>query len=709
LAHFLLFVPLVNAESKEESLLAAARQGDIAKVRELLDQGVDVNAKTRYGATALSFAADKGHVEIVKLLIERKADINTKDTFYNATPITWAYSKDRCEIVGLLLQAGATGGAGLLTGAARSGQIDMLKVVLATGQPKQADLDAARRVATKQEIIELLEKAGAKAPEPKAKVTAGPPLEPFVGYFKNAEAGDVEVAQQDGELVVKVDGRALMTLKHQKDDVFQPEGGSGTFEFRRKDSVVTGFVRKSDNAGDRVFDRVDKPISPAELKPKQEAPEPTEKVMAPANWPQFRGLGATGVADGQFPPTNFDATTGRNLRWKTPIPGLGHSCPVVFGDWVFITTAVGEPAKQTIRSGQYGDVDSVDDKSPHEWKVYCLDKSTGSVKWESTAHQGIPKGKRHLKSTLANPTPATDGRFVVASFGPEGLYCYDVNGRLKWKRELGDLDSGWFYDPDYQWGFGSSPIIFQDRVIIQCDVGKGSYLAAFALSDGTPLWNTPRDEIPSWGTPTVIHGPNRVELVTNGTNFARGYDPMTGQQLWQLGKHSEITVPTPFFGAGLIFVCSGYRPVQPIYAIRLGAKGDISLEKEMTNNDHIAWSVSRGGPYMPTPIVYGEHLYVCTNAGLLTCFEATTGKKLYSERIGGAGGYTASPVAADGRLYFTSEEGGVRVVRAGPKFELIAINPLGEITLATPAIADGLFIVRTKNHVLAFQRPTAGP
>ncbi|HVS35084.1 MAG TPA: PQQ-binding-like beta-propeller repeat protein [Gemmataceae bacterium] len=267
------------------------------------------------------------------------------------------------------------------------------------------------------------------------------------------------------------------------------------------------------------------------------------------------------------------------------------------------------------------------------------------------------------------------------------------------------LDSGWFYDADYQWGFGSSPILCKGLVIVQCDVGKGSFLAAYRVVDGAEVWKMSRDEIPSWGTPTVVEGPQRVELITNATHFVRGYDPLTGEELWRLGRNAEITVPTPVYGEGLIFITSGYRPVQPIYAVHPGAAGDLTLKEDQTSSDAVAWSASKGGPYMATPIVYDGLLYVCSTAGVVTCYEAKTGKQVYKERLGGGAGYTASPVAADGRIYFTGEDGVVRVVRAGPKYELLAVNPLGDSCMATPAVCDGMAIFRTQHFLYGVGRP----
>jgi len=420
------------------------------------------------------------------------------------------------------------------------------------------------------------------------------------------------------------------------------------------------------------------------------------------NWPSFRGANASGVADGKPTATSWDATKGTNILWKTPIPGLAHASPVVWGDKVFVTTAVSSKGGEYFRHGLYGDVDMDKDTSPHTWHVYAIDKRTGKIIWDRIAHEGVPKIKRHIKSTHASSTPATDGNYVVAFFGSEGLFCYDLKGKLIWKKDLGLLDTGWFYDPDYQWGTASSPIIYKNMVIVQCDVQKNSFIAAYDLKDGKQLWMTPREEIPSWGTPTIYEGPARVELITNATRAVRAYDPMTGKELWRLVGNPEVTATTPITGHGLIFICNSYRPNQPIYAIRGGATGDISLKPNETTNQHVAWSMQRGGTYMPSPLIYGEYLYTCANQGVMACYNPKTGERLYQQRIGDKGGsYSASPVAADGKIYLSSEDGEIFVVKAGAKYELLATNQMGEVLMATPAISDGMIFVRGRNNVFA--------
>jgi outer membrane protein assembly factor BamB len=426
------------------------------------------------------------------------------------------------------------------------------------------------------------------------------------------------------------------------------------------------------------------------------------------HWPSFRGPRASGVAEGATP-THWNVEKGENLRWKTPIPGLGHSSPVIWGDRIFVTTAVKEGDAE-LKVGLYGDIQPVNETTPHRWQVLCLDGQTGKVLWERTAREGVPIIKRHPKASHASSTPATDGRHIVAFFGSEGLYCYDVAGRLLWKKDLGRLDSAFFRVPSAQWGFASSPLIHDGRVVVQCDVLTNSFVAAFDVKDGKELWRTPRDEVPTWCTPTVLARDGRTQVVLNGYQHAGGYDLLTGKEIWKLTGGGDIPVPTPIVAHDLIFLTSAHGPVAPIYAIGTSATGDISLRDGATTNAHIAWSVPRRGNYMQTPLVVGDCLYCCNDAGVLTCYEARTGYVHYSERLGSGGsGFTASGVAADGKLYFASEVGKVFVVRAGPKFEVLATNELGETCMATPAISEGALFFRTRNHLTAIGADQKAP
>ena len=428
------------------------------------------------------------------------------------------------------------------------------------------------------------------------------------------------------------------------------------------------------------------------------------------NWPQFRGERANGVADGKPVPTKWNPETGENIAWKVEIPGLAHASPVVWGDRIYVVTAVSADTNPFFKAGPYGDVDSVNETAKYSWRVLALDKKTGKVIWDREAANGLPKVKRHTKATHANSSPATDGEHIVAFFGTEGgLYCYDKKGKLQWKQDLGALDSGWFFDADYQWGTASSPIIYKNLVILQVDVQKASYIAAWDLKSGKQVWKTERAEIPSWGTPTIVEGKQRVELVTNATKAMRGYDPLTGKELWTLNGNPEITTTTPVAGHELIFIANSYRPNQPVYAIKQGvAQGDISLPEGKTANDAIAWSTQRGGSYQPTPLLYGDHLYVCNNNGALNVYNAKTGERAYQKRVSEKGSsYSASPVGANGYLYFPNEDGDVVVIKAGTTYEFVSQNPLGEVLMASPAISDGMLIVRGQKHLFAIAETAA--
>ncbi len=437
------------------------------------------------------------------------------------------------------------------------------------------------------------------------------------------------------------------------------------------------------------------------------APPATEKSDAPKapspHWPQFRGPGASGVADGHALPTTWDVAENKGVKWKTEIIGLGHSGPVIWGDRLFVTTAVSGKKDPQLKHGLYGDIVPVIDDTEHTWHVICLDKNTGAILWNREAFSGVPKIKRHTKATHANSTAATDGEHVIAFFGSEGLYCYTVDGELKWKKDFGVLDAGYFAMKNAQWGFGSSPIIHDGKVIVQCDVQDNPFVAALDIRDGRELWRTPRNEVCTWSTPTIVPAAARTELVLNGFKQIAGYDPADGRLLWEMRGTGDIPTPTPVYAHGLIFLHSAHGPGSPIYAVRPGGSGDISLSGDETSNAFVAWSRKRGGPYQPTAIAYGDYFYTADDRGVLTCYEPLTGKQVYRRRVadGAGGGYTASPIAGDGKLYLTSEDGDIFVVKAGPEYELLAQNKLGDVCLATPAISAGVVYFRTKGQVIA--------
>ena len=426
-------------------------------------------------------------------------------------------------------------------------------------------------------------------------------------------------------------------------------------------------------------------------------------LASDANWPQFRGPSASGMGTGS-PPAGWNGESGKNVLWKTAIPGLGHSSPVIWGDRIFLTSAVPAAGDSLLKVGLYGDIEPVKGEGAQTFKVYCLDRNSGKILWERTASSGQPKIMRHPKSTHANPTPATDGKHLVVFFGSEGLFTFDLDGKLLWKKDFGKLDAGFYMVPDAQWGFASSPIIYQDMVIIQADVQRDSFLAALDVSSGKELWRTPRNDVPTFGTPAVIpytaHGSAGFQVVVNGWKHIGGYDLKTGKELWRLTGGGDIPVPTPVFLDGLAVITNAHGSGRPIYAIRTDAAGDITKDRSS-----IAWSQERAGNYMQTPLLDGGLGYFCFDTGVLSVYQMSNGQKLYQQRLGGGtSGYTSSPVAADGRLYVTNEDGHKYVLAMGREYKLLAENELGETVMATPAISDGVLYIRGGKHLFAVGR-----
>lgn len=419
-------------------------------------------------------------------------------------------------------------------------------------------------------------------------------------------------------------------------------------------------------------------------------------------WPQYRGYRAAGLATDAPTPTQWDTESGRNVLWQVEIPGLAHAAPIVWKDRVYVATARGE-GKAGLKIGLYGDIGAADDTGVQQWRLLAIDRQTGKIIFNELGHEGRPRIKRHTKSTHCNSTPATDGRHIVAILGSEGLFCFDMQGRVKWKKDLGAMDAGYFRAPAAQWGFGSSPVIHDGKVVVLCDVQKGSFLAAYDIADGEEIWETPREDVPTWGTPTIVEHDGRTQILVNGWRHTGAYDFKTGKEIWKLKGGGDIPVPTPVVAHGKAYFTNAHGSARPMRAVRLNATGDITPASIDQTNKAIAWVHARLGSYMQTPIVVGEHLYSCTGSGVLTCFDAATGEVQYRQRLGdsSAGGFTASPVSDGKHIYFTSETGQVFVVRAGESFALAARNDLGDNCLATPAIHNGALIFRTQHRLIA--------
>ena len=420
------------------------------------------------------------------------------------------------------------------------------------------------------------------------------------------------------------------------------------------------------------------------------------------NWPQFRGISAGGIAEGFSIPATWNAANNTNVAWKTPIPGLGLSSPVVWGDTVFVSTSISGKTDANLKVGLYGDISPVQDDTVHEWRVYALDKKSGKIKWQQTAYTGVPKIKRHMKNSHANSTLATDGERVIAFFGSEGLYAYDMKGKLLWKKDLGVLDAGFYRVPEAQWETGSSPVLHDGMVIIQADVQKGSFLAMFDAKDGREVWRVARTDVPTWSTPTIHEVNGRTQILVNGMRHVGAYDFKTGQEIWKLSGGGDIPVPTPVVSDGLVYITNAHGPQSPVYAIKETATGDVSLTADATSNDHVVWMAPRSGGYLCTPLVYRGLVYIVRYNGVLAVFDAKTGEKKYETRLAGAtSAFTASPVANDGRVFIASEDGQVFVIAAGPKYEVVAMNEMSTPILATPALTEGRMLLRTQDQIMA--------
>jgi outer membrane protein assembly factor BamB len=418
-------------------------------------------------------------------------------------------------------------------------------------------------------------------------------------------------------------------------------------------------------------------------------------------WPSFRGSFARGYIENSECVTNWNIETGENILWQTAIPGLGHSCPVVWEDKMFITTAISGSGEDYLKVGLYGDGDAVKDESVHEFKLYCLDKSTGEIVWERLTTKRIPVVKRHTKASHADPSPATDGKHVLAFFGSNGLFCYDMDGNLLWNKNFGKMNAGPYNAPELEWGFSSSPIIHKGKVILQCDFLGDGFIATYDVKTGEEIWKVKRDEEATWSSPTVFEKDGKTQIVVNGWKHMGGYDFETGKEIWKMSGGGDIPTPTPVIAHDLIFINNAHGRYSPIYAVKTDAAGDITLGEDELSNENIVWSVKRGGAYMQSPLIYGDYLYNLQGNGSLSVFQANTGELKYKETLDATGGYSASGVASGDHVYFCAENGDVLVLKAGSVYLPVAHNNMNDILMATPAISENVIYFRAQKSVIA--------
>jgi outer membrane protein assembly factor BamB len=452
------------------------------------------------------------------------------------------------------------------------------------------------------------------------------------------------------------------------------------------------------------------------------------------DWPQFRGPGASATSPEKQLPAEWGE--GKNIAWKAKVPGYGWSCPIVWGDKVFVTAAVSD--KQTKPSagfggfgkggfgkGGFGKGGGFGGRMPdavHKWEVYCLSAIDGKVIWKQTAAERKPTMPIHSSNTYATETPVTDGERVYAYFGMTGVFCYDLTGKLVWKTDLGS------YRMSLGFGTGSSPVLDDGRLFIQCDNEERSFLVALDAKTGKEVWRTERPERTGWSTPLIWKNKDRTEIVCLGSPKTRSYDPATGKQLWELGGLKGQVKASPVASTDLLYVGSGggfefggfggfgggrpggggggFGGGKPLFAVKPGASGDITLKARATSNEGVAWHLPQAGPSTASPLLYQGHLYILEErGGLLSCYDAGTGKQLYKERLQGARGFTSSPWAYDGKLFCLDDAGTTHVVQAGPEFKVLGNNTINEMCWSSPAVAGGALFLRTVDYLYCIKQP----
>lgn len=417
-------------------------------------------------------------------------------------------------------------------------------------------------------------------------------------------------------------------------------------------------------------------------------------ASAQDRWPQFRGAQSIGVAEDANLPDKWSATD--NVAWKTDVPGVGWSSPIVWGDKIFVTSVINAGETEPPKKGLYFGGERGLPTAEHRWMVYAVDFKTGKILWEREVFRAVPKTTRHLKNSYASETPVTDGERVYAYFGNVGLFCFDLNGKPLWNQMFEAKKTR------YGWGTAASPVLYKDRLYIVNDNEEQSYLMALDKKTGKQLWRIERDKETNWATPYVWENEKRTELIVSATKAVRSYD-LGGKLLWEFKGMSSIAIPMPFSKHGLLYIASGYVGDQhrPVYAVKPGASGDISLKEGETSNQFIVWYQRQAGPYNPSPIVYGDLYYTLLDRGFFTAHDARTGKEVYGkQRIDpAAGAFTSSPWAYNGKIFCLSEDGDTFVIQAGNEYKLLGKNSLDELCMATPAIAKGSLIIRTASKL----------
>jgi len=419
-------------------------------------------------------------------------------------------------------------------------------------------------------------------------------------------------------------------------------------------------------------------------------------------WPQWRGPTWNGVAADADPPITWSET--ENLRWKTPIEGSGHATPIIWGDRIFLLTAIPLDKETPVPDVLPADTprmkpyrgEGIVSWKPQRFAIVCIDRTSGKQLWSRTVHEAMPHQGHHYKGGFASESPVTDGQYLYAYFGSFGLYCYDFDGQLVWKQDPKPqaIEAGQ--------GEGSSPALFGNTLVIVVDQELQSYVVAFDKRTGKEIWKTDRDEVSNWTTPLIFTHEGRQQVVINGT-IVRTYDLATGEQLWECGGHSDGAIPMPAIGHGMAFTASSWAR-DAFLAVKLGQRGDL------TDSESVVWSFNRGMPYVPSPMLWGDEIYLLEDRSFFSCFGATDGERHYlKHRLAGSLHFSASPVGAADRIYLLSEEGRTVVLQRGPELKLLAINELDETFIASPAIVGDSIYLRGDKHLYCFAKSNSAP
>ena len=418
------------------------------------------------------------------------------------------------------------------------------------------------------------------------------------------------------------------------------------------------------------------------------------------NWPSFRGRNGDGIGSGKLPST-WNVKTGENIRWKKRVPGLAISSPVIWGNRLFLTTAAGSQTNPEFKHDSTWGYRILREKDEWHFKTLCLNKSNGEQIWEATAFVGKPKQGRHSESTYANPTPATDGTNLVVSFGSHGIYCYGIAGKLRWKRDLGPLSGAPSDNKTLDWGYSSSPIIHEGKVILQCDTPLRAFIAVLDIRDGKELFSINRRGTTTWSTPSIARNEQRTLIICNGHKNASAFDLASGERIWWLSGRGDIPVPRPIIHGKTVILTAAHGG-RGIHAVDLNATGELTpTPGSAVLPRGLKWWSARKGSYIPTPLAHDGIIYVAAENGIVTALDSKTGTQHYQERLNARRGGMAygSPVTDSERVYIPQNDGKIHVIATGPQFKKIATNQMGESSMATPAISSGNLYIRTRHHL----------